>query len=272
MKFFYYQLIIIMFIFGCGTKENKAFITKSKSEEGLDSTITHVSDKIESVPKNPIVDSLLNYFLVSAQLPISISSETIDSLNLKMNLNAHEIKKMSSKFIENDLSKKSKYYIERFCKIDFMKDKGSYKSWKNQTEVGEIINAEAYAIYKIKTDENSCLLFWMLHESTAEACPYSWLKSVFVTVIYNNEINETILFAEHAGSGDAPVSYDKRITGSISKDLSFHLESREELDEDEPLVKLTESNVDLKLINGIFKYANDGTKVIKKVKRNTHSY
>lgn len=260
-----------MFIFGCGTKENKAFITKSKSEEGLDSTITHVSDNIESIPKNPIADSLLNYFLVSTQLPISISPEKIDSLNLKVNLKTYEVKKMCGKFIENNLSKKSKYSIKQFYKIDSLKHRGSYKNWKNKTEIGEIINAEAFAIYKIKTNENSYLLFWMLQESTAEACPYSWLKSVFVTVIYNNEINETILFAEHAGSGDAPVSYDKKITGSISKDLTFYLESVEELDEDEPLVELTECNFNAKLDNGIFKFTNDGTKVIKKVKRNMHT-
>ncbi|MDX2173187.1 MAG: hypothetical protein SFY56_08710 [Bacteroidota bacterium] len=271
MKFLYCQLIIVMFFFGCGSKEHTTTITNSKNEELTDSVKTKLPANIHGILKNPLVDSLLNYFLVSTQLPMSISSENIDSLIPKVTLKTYEVRKLSNKFIKNNFSKKCQYSIEQFYKIDSIKENGDYKSWKHQTEIGEIINAEAYPIYKIKIDENNYLLFWMLQESTAEACPYSWLRSVFVTVIFNNKIKETILFAEHMGSGDAPVSYDKKITGSISKDLTFYLESREELDEDEPLVKLTECNFDLKLDSGIFKYTDQGTKVIKKVKRNMYN-
>lgn len=107
----------------------------------------------------------------------------------------------------------------------------------------------------------------MLEESTAEACPYSLGKLVFVTLVDKNQISEAILFAEHSGSGDAPASYDKKISGSITKDLMFHLELREELDEDEPFLKLTEWNYDLKLVDGVFKCTNEGSKVMKKVRK-----
>lgn len=265
MKFVYAQFIL-MFVFACGNEERSTKESRA-NEMVMDSVNKNVYVSNNNVVQDPLIDSLVNYFKATTQLPISISAKNIDALKPKLKLRAYEVKKMSGKFIQSALSKKCEYYIHRFCKIDSIKQLGEYKSWKLQTELGEIIKADAYAICKVKIDEFGYLLFWMLDESTAEACPYSWGKLVFVTVVNKNEMSETILFAEHSSSGDAPVSYDKKISGSISKDLMFYHELREELDEDEPLVKLTEWNYDLKLVNGVFKCTNEGSKVMRKVRK-----
>ena len=125
------------------------------------------------------------YLTIGRQsIPVSNYSGIIDSMEIRVKerdslIKTLEITRRQDSFTISVLSARLKAIP---AKIDSIKQLGEYKSWKLQTELGEIINADAYAICKVKIDEYSYLLFWMLEESTAEACPYSLGKLVFVEI------------------------------------------------------------------------------------------
>lgn len=141
MKFVYAQFIL-MFVFACGNEQLSNKVS-SANVVVMDSVNKNFCVSSHKVVQDPFIDSLVNYFEVISQLPMSISAKNIDTLKPKLKLRAYEVKKISGKFIQGVLSKKCEYYIHRFCKIDSIKQLGEYKSWKLQTELGEIINADA---------------------------------------------------------------------------------------------------------------------------------
>lgn len=157
------------------------------------------------------------------------------------------------------------YDLKEFFVIDSIKAKGTYEEWAEGLDLGQIKQSKAYSLSQIKTGENSSVLFWILEYNTVEACPYSWAKKVLATAINKNKIGETIVFAEHSGGGDAPVSFDRIIKGNVSPDSKVTLALREELDEDEPKLELTEGNYELLLSDGKYVFTKEEKKQPRKV-------
>lgn len=107
----------------------------------------------------------------------------------------------------------------------------------------------------------------MLDYQTEDACPFSYSKTIYATAIYKNKITETIVFAEQSGGGDTPISFDVKLNGTITSDFKFIFSQKNELDNDEPKIELTEGNFEIDLKEEKFTYTKDEKKKPRFVKR-----
>jgi len=232
-----------------------------------DSIVDSIAFTPEIIEPNPSLDSLANLFSKTEVLPFSIEAKNIEKIKLGKKLKSKEVNMLAQSVVKNDLFMDVDYAVEKFNTIDSVKAAGHYEEWQNGLDLGAVKFSEAYCISQVKTGENSSILFWMLDYSTVEACPYSYSKTIYATAIYKNKITETIVFAEQTGGGDAPISFDGALNGTITSESKIILSLRNELDSDEPKIEITEGNYEIELKEGKFTFTKDEKKKPRFVKK-----
>jgi len=264
-KLIYILPLGFIFLNSCG--EDKAAVTnKELIVEKTPITDTATQQAEEVIEPNPELEKLLKKFNV-AELPYAIDDKKLDKIEGGKELKGKDIKLLAQTIPEKDLFMDLDYALKNFYVIDSVKAKGTYEEWANGLDLGQTKQSKAYSLAQIKTGENSSVLFWILEHSTVEACPYSWAKTVLATTINKNKIGETIIFAEHSGGGDAPVSFDRIIKGIVTPELNFTLVLKEELDQDEPKIEITDGCYETELKDGKFIFTKEEKKAPRKVKK-----
>jgi len=256
-------LVSILLITSCSSDPSDKEIVTAKKDSIVDS----IAVQQEIIESNPALDSLTNLFSKTEVLPFSIEAKNIEKIKLGKKLKSKEVNMLTQSIVKNDLFMDVEYAVEKFNTIDSVKAAGHYEEWQNGLDLGAVKFSEAYCISQIKTGENSSLLFWMLDYSTVEACPYSYSKTIYATAIYKNKITETIVFAEQTGGGDAPISFDGALNGTLTIDAKIILSLRNELDSDEPKIEITEGNYEIELKEGKFIFTKEEKKKPRFVKK-----
>jgi len=249
-------LVSILLITSCSSdSSDKEIVTEKK-----DSIVDSIAIQQEIIEPNHALDSLTNLFSKTEVLPFTIEAKNIEKIKLGKKLKSKEVNMLTQSVVKNDLFMDVEYAVEKFNIIDSVKAAGQYEDWKTHLDLGAVKYSEAHCLSQVKTGENSYLLFWVLDYSTVEACPYSYSKTIDATAVYKNKIAETIIFAEQSGGGDAPISFDKKLSGTINSALLMVLSLREELDQDEPKIEVTEGNYEIELKEGKFIFKKEEKK------------
>lgn len=266
-------VMAVMLLTSCGSEpKSESVATQAVLEVPKDTAAMEVI--AEAIPVNPELEALVKLFTTKKELPFQLSAEEIDKTEGwptaqagTKALKTKEVSLLAASVKKNNLFMDVEYALKDFYTIDSVKTKGTYKDWAESLDLGQTQRSDVYALYKVETGPSSYVLFWMLDYATVEACPYSWAKTVFATAINKNKTGETIVFAEHSGGGDAPISFDRKIKGSLSQDLKLVLTLREELDEDEPKIELTEGNYELQLSDGKLTFTKEEKKAPRKISK-----
>lgn len=248
----------------CGTSVPEKEIVSVPKQDSVKDTIVAPLEVIES---NPALDSLTSLFTTTETLPFSIKAKDIEKIKLGKKLRRKQVNMLASNIVENDLCMDIDYAVKKFNIIDSVKALGKYEEWKQQLDLGAIMYSKAFCITQIKTGENASLLLWMLDYQTEDACPFSYSKTIYATAVYKNKITETIVFAEQSGGGDAPISFDGALNGTLTNDFKFILSQKNVLDNDEPKIEINEGNYELELKEGKFIFNKEEKKKPFFVKR-----
>lgn len=248
----------------CGTSvPEKEIVSVPKQDSVKDTTVA----PLEVIEPNPALDSLTSLYTTTETLPFSIIAKDIEKIKLGKKLKRKQVNMLASNVVKNDLFMDVDYAVEKFNIIDSVKALGKYDEWKQQLDLGAIMYSKAFCITQIKTGENASLLFWMLDYQTEDACPFSYSKTIYATAVYKNKITETIIFAEQSGGGDAPISFDGALNGTLTKDFKCILSQKDELDGDNPKIEITEANYEIELKEGKFTFTKEEKKKPRFVKR-----
>ncbi|HEY1038689.1 MAG TPA: hypothetical protein VGF30_04750 [Bacteroidia bacterium] len=257
-------LAILVFITACGPDKKEGEVSIVASNIAIIGSVVKDAEIIEA---NPDLEAVLQLFPITEKTPFALTSEQIDKIEGKGTLKTKQVRLLSQSVAKNALFLEVEYALNDFYKIDSVKARGTYKDWADQRDLGQTQQSDVYPLYKIETGNASYVLFWMLDYSTVEACPYSWAKTVFATAIHKNKVGETIVFAEHSGGGDAPVSFDRRIKGNLDEDWKITLNLKEELDQDEPKIEITEGLYELEMKDGIVVFTKEDKKKPRQEKK-----
>lgn len=263
---FIFISISVLVLASCGTNtpENES-LSVNRKEIIIDTPTIEVPPEI--IEANPALDSLMSLFTITENLPFSIEAKNIDKIKPGKKLRRKQVNMLASNVVKNDLFMDVDYAVKKFNIIDSVKAKGKYEEWKQQLDLGAIMYSKAFCITLIKTGENASLLFWMLDYQTEDACPFSFSKTIYATAVYKNKITETIVFAEQSGGGDAPISFDGALNGTLTNDFKCILSQKDELDGDNPKIEITEANYEIELKEGKFTFTKEEKKKPRFVKR-----
>jgi len=220
----------------------------------LTDTVSLINE-IETIPNG--VSDVLSYFDEELELPL-----LLDSLFLKDLPNAKPIKgdvvnKLLSGLLNHDLNTTVQYTIRSFNHIDSLKSVGAYEEYVENLDIGMTKMSDAFALFKTELDPHTILLLWSLESSSYEACPYFDDKMVFVTLIYENEIGETLLIAEESRSGDPPMSAYALYTSTIDhtnklKIKGYSLFEEEDYETEELISDVSKNNYSFSISEGKF--------------------
>jgi hypothetical protein len=230
----------------------------SACESSTEQTTTEKTDSMSlaAVPMDPALEKLIANFTLDKELMYVIDAQKMDDLIPGKELKAADVKLLMQNPLKDELFGSTAYTIKEFMQIDSVKALGKYEEWSAGLDVGATIDSHVYAYSKARTGVNSWALFWIHEHRTMEACPYSYGKTVYVTAISNNKIGETIVFAEQSGASDAPVSFDRKLSGTMLDSAHLALSVVEEQDDDEPTLERTEALYEISLKDGNFSFTS----------------
>jgi hypothetical protein len=179
----------------------------------------------------PEIQKLLSLFKTDLPLPFIVDSAFLGKDHYGDSIGGSEMKLLSSNILKNDQLGSLDYDLNEFFKIDSIKAAGTYAAWCETLDIAMTKFSKAEAVGKIKYNNETDLLVWMLQQSSYEACPWSSFRSIYITPLHKNKIGQTVILGETFGAGDPPVSMQRNIYGAIYKDGSIVLDWREEHDD-----------------------------------------
>lgn len=126
----------------------------------------------------------------------SIDSALIASISTK----STKLTSQTARLLIDDYGKISNYLL-----IDSLKTNESYETYVDGLSIGQIKNADAYALHVMELQDATILAFWGIEEETVEACPYYSGIKIFATAIYEQQPQDVIIVGEISQSSDAPM-------------------------------------------------------------------
>jgi hypothetical protein len=184
-------------------KENEAKIIKSVSE---------LRKKFTELKKFPYKMDSLFFVRISNGEFRALHSEQIDLL--------------STNISKSGFSDEYDFRINEFYKIDSLKITGKYNEYAETIDIGMMLYAEAYALYRFKIGETECFT-WAVTHATQDACPYASGTDIFISFINGAKIISYHI-AEDSGGSDAPVWGSTTIYTKITADGVFNITQVEE--------------------------------------------
>ncbi len=221
---------------------------------------------VETIVPDPEAEKLLARFTKTEIFPYTLDSKKIEQLTKGKELSGEEVKLLSKKLQEKGPSYDAMYTLESFYKIDSIKSHKQYDDYVASLDIGQMKESRCFVLSKISLTDLDYVLFWMNDYSTYEACPYGWGKVVFATSYHKGNIGETIVFAEHSGGADAPVSGETKVKGTLNPDGTIALNKLDENDQGEGEVEINEGNFEIALSKGFFTYTKEENKKPRKRK------
>jgi hypothetical protein len=197
MKKYFYLAGLGLLLSSCG----------GESTPGGDSDSTK-TDTVAALPANSAIDpALLAKFTVSTAIPFAQDSAYLASmiLNDTNKLTADELRYLSYGFVDTEVSYEGLIPVEDALFFDSLKADGSYDGYIETADIGMMIRSEAHVAQKVKVDDSTDVLLWVVDFGTYEACPYASGKILYGSVLRNGVVTSTTILGEDSGGADAPV-------------------------------------------------------------------
>jgi hypothetical protein len=228
---------------------------------------TSVSTEASLPVMDPALFELTGVFTDTKALSFAIDAQKIDELKPGKELKGADVKLLMQSPVKDELFVGMDYTLGEFMRIDSIKAKGKYDEYVKNIELGETQDSRAYAYAKANTGPDSFVLFWIHESHSTEACPYSYAKTVYATAISNNEVGQTIVFADQSGGSDAPVYASRKLTGTMTDSSRVLLSVEDVSGDDEPSEEIVEAFYELKLKDGKFSFVSKSKKAPRKEKK-----
>ena len=216
---------------------------------------------------DPAMEKLLAHFKDNNNFPVVIDSMHVANINKGDSLGTNEVKLLAKKWSGDSLQQNLTYVLHDFYMIDSIKAKGAFTKWAGTLDIGMTKFSNAYALVKIKFDDNTTILLWGLKTSTYEADPFTDVSTVYFTLLYNGAVTETSILAQLTASGDPPSMASGMTNGTLTKDGKISMEDAEEVDDlDSAKGEISRTHYDYMIANGkiIFKgLKGEGVEEIK---------
>jgi len=216
------------------------------------------AEKKDSVVIDPLQKAIALF--KEGSLPFMADTALMFRLRKFDSLGTNEMKAITKKWLSPDSVSSREYDMKEFFKIDSIKTASHYNAWCETLDVGMTKCANAYAINKIKLDENSWALVWALSTSSYEACPYSTRYAIYITTLYKGSLGETLLLGEYISAGDPPVAMERIMNGKINPDGKINIDFYEMNDEDMdslPDVEITKARSTYEIKGGLLKILSE---------------
>lgn len=214
MKKYLVLFIASTLVMSCGGN------TENNNNNSTDTLQVEHNDSSSLKPQSIVVDvdnMLQTNFSETAKLPYKIGDEFYENLPLEANILATDfVKFLSQNFVETDLSYSGLSSIQDVVFFDSLKLAEEYESYCEMLDIGMMKDATAHSICQLSMDESTTLLIWFVDFATYEACPYFAGKTVYASVLKNNQIVSCTLIGEDSGGGDAPYWSENLIESTIS--------------------------------------------------------
>lgn len=182
---------------------------------------------------------LLQKFKTTSTLPFTADTTFMFHMDKGDSLGTNEMKQLDGHWAVHDPWSEQDYILKEFYRIDSIKASGTYANWCDSLQPGMTKSSNAYAISRLVVNNTTQLLIWGIVTASYEACPVTTMQDVYVSVVIEGRITNTIRLAEYVSSVDPPVAMQRMATGVISKDLTVDVNVYEENDEDMDLPELS---------------------------------
>ncbi|MES2588021.1 MAG: hypothetical protein V4622_03505 [Bacteroidota bacterium] len=147
--------------------------------------------------------------------------------HLKYKLSINEVKFLSSKLKDDDVTEPNSYYLNDYIKIERAKKTGKYAAFVERLDIGMMKDASCYALGRVEFGDSLAVLIWKIDFSSYEACPFYSGTHFLATLISNGELIECMQIACSESAGDAPMSSETVQEAKFSKKgrLNYRYES-----------------------------------------------
>jgi hypothetical protein len=217
--------------------ENKSSNLEANPDDFADNSVisypTIISDSFHLFP-------LLNY---DFQIDSTFFKDTLkNNKNLKLDyLTVQEFVKSLS---QDEQTSRLEFYFNTYFSIKKSKRDGTYEDYKSQLDIGMIEESDCFSIGRLEFGDSLAIVIWKLSFKSYEACPYFEGEHFLGTLIYRNEIIQTIKLATSEIGADAPMSFELVQLATFFSDLKISLRLHSvTLDEDTVVEKDSEIKI-----------------------------
>jgi hypothetical protein len=197
MKKYFYFAGLGLLLSSCG----------GESTPGGDSDTTK-TDTVAALPGNTAIDpALLAKFTVSTELPFMQDTAYLAEmiLNDTNKLTTDELRYLSYGFVDTEVSYEGLIPVEDAFFFDSLKADGSYEGYIETADIGMMIRSDAHVAQKVKLDDSTDVLLWVVDFGTYEACPYASGRILYGSVLRNGVVTSSTILGEDSGGADAPI-------------------------------------------------------------------
>jgi len=113
------------------------------------------------------------------------------------------------------------YDIKICIQIDSIKQFSDYDAWVSTSDIGMVVESDAYPLHQITFDNNITGYTWFIRYSTTDACPFGQGTIVFLTLVSDNNVLACTQIADQSGGADAPYWSDNTVYGKLTKQLQI---------------------------------------------------
>lgn len=169
---------------------------------------TTKTDPVADVPANSAIDpELLAKFTVSTTIPFMQDSTYLTGMTLSdtSKLAADEVRYLSYGFVNTDVSYEGLIPVQDALFFDSLKADGSYEAYIEAADIGMMVRSDAFIAQKVKLDDSTDILLWVVDYSTYEACPYGAGKVLYGSVMRRGQVTSSTILGETSNWADAPV-------------------------------------------------------------------
>lgn len=228
-------IFLVLFLFAVGCSKNK----KSKTTESENGDVLS-SMKIEGLTENFILVDGGDEFKIDESFMNRWKLQ--DSISSKTFLHTETLKILTNRMAKFGMNQSILWLINDLFMIDSLKKNDGYKAYSEGLDVGQTLDAFAKTTNRIKLSDSVELLVWCIHYTTMEACPYATGDYFLGTILFNNQIGETLLIAQKMYASDAPVGISEIHEASIKPDGSINIKAESiNSEEGEPDEKTTKT-------------------------------
>ncbi|MCB0478646.1 MAG: hypothetical protein KDC84_10805 [Crocinitomicaceae bacterium] len=238
MKILFLTPIFVFFFISCSNSDSGTEKSEVQSTDSSEVVADTLADSVVIPELSEDLVSLLQKKTKEYDLPFELDSVGFAKLSeaIDKRLNSKEIKLLSQNLLDHEYTEEVNWRVEHLLKMEERKRKGGYEEYLNSLDIGMLRDIEASMGPILRIDEHSFMILWKIEYGSYEACPYYSGTLIIASLVYQNELKNSILVGEVSGGADAPVwgdtevysTIDSKGIRSIRKDRSCEGEEDEE--------------------------------------------